>query len=453
MKRALLVASLTIPTILLILLIHDECVSREEILDVVVEDANVVLIVIDTLRADHLGVYGYSHPTSPFLDEQARRSIIFDRAMSQSNWTKTSIGSLFTSLYPHDHEAFRSKDSLSTELTTLAEVLRAHGYRTVALQTNPYLKEQFHFDQGFDEYLFRNGASAATVVDRFLADIDLTEPDKFFIYVHFMDPHLPYRAPKEHVRSFVTGYQGPLDPWVYGNLATVHELREESSEYSEADRNHIIALYDAEIQYVDRQIERLFGELERSIAMENTIVILVSDHGEELWDHGGFEHGHTMYNELLRVPLIVSHPRIEPVRVGQLVRIVDLYPTLLHWLGIEIPSGLRGVDLSRIILPDGEQGGPLPGFSEASMYGTEQKAVQLGPYKLVLSVELGESELYNLDVDPTETSPLVNRSVREGLTRMLADHAFLSPIEIEGAQAGDLDEETVQELKALGYLQ
>ncbi|MBN1221941.1 MAG: sulfatase, partial [Candidatus Aminicenantes bacterium] len=285
------------------------CTERKAI-DIGDSDCNVLLILIDALRPDHLPCYGYEKNTAPFISRLAEKGIVFENAISQSSWTKASVASLFTSLYPHNHTAKKWRDVLPLEVSTLAEELKAHGFVTYAVQTNTFIQARHNFDQGFDEYI--ESAYPECTADR-VADLSIEffkkikeRPEKFFAYLHFMDTHFPYDAPKTYREYFVDkDYVGDPDL----SKVTLKDLRSGIMNLSERNKDHIRALYDAEIRFVDDQVQKIIDSLKLLKLGDNTIIIITSDHGEEFWEHGGFEHGHSMYNELLRVPLIIYNPK------------------------------------------------------------------------------------------------------------------------------------------------
>ena len=297
---------------------------------------NVILFVSDALRADHLGCYGYSRPTSPQIDKFAADALLFEKAMSNAPWTKPSMGTVFTSMYPHEHQAFSWMDNLSDECLTLAEVFRNKKYATFAIQTNPGITAEYNFNQGFqffDELILENGEKVAA---KFNAWLEKNKNKPFFAYLHFMDTHLHYDAPDkfkaifepEDTRSPVTGLLGAY---------LVRVLSETG--LSSEDKQHLINLYDAEIRYFDYIFGTIIENLKKSGIFEKTIIILTTDHGEEFWEHNGFEHGHSLYNELLHVPLIIKYSSLLPAkRIKSYVQLADLFPTILSMTGIKDAS-------------------------------------------------------------------------------------------------------------------
>ena len=226
----------------------------------VLPDANLLLIVIDTLRADHLGIYGYGRDTSPTLDRLAREGVWFERVVTQGAWTRPAVGSLCTSLYPTAHGAAGHGRTLSAEALTLAEAMRAEGYVTLGVQTNPFLRGARTFAQGFDSYEKMIGASGPRVIRRFKQELERLDPQKFFAYVHLMDVHLPYNATESFRRMFEKGYDGSI----FG--ADEIRLRDrtvaQTKRLTETDKRHVIDLYDAGVREADSYVAEILEELE-----------------------------------------------------------------------------------------------------------------------------------------------------------------------------------------------
>src|SRR6202035_2818734 len=326
---------------------------------------NLIVICIDTLRADHVSAYGYSRQTTPFVDTLASNGTLFANAYAHSNWTVPATASLLTSLYPSEHGAgIAGKVRLLGENTpllqiregveTLAGRLRREGFRTGLFSANPYLFGRF--EEGFDAALVdrKNAAELTTAALRWL---DHRGNDRFFLYLQYMDLHHPVEPPPPFFNFFPVAEGGRRGPehsgWSFGRIKDQHELDDPLFRQFPA---HRLALYDGALRFVDAEARRLYRELEKIGEARQTVVVITSDHGEEFWDHAlaehatakdprgywGVGHGHTMYEELLRVPLILRGPGIAPRRVACPVRHVDVLPTLLDLLGLPRPTGIRG---------------------------------------------------------------------------------------------------------------
>ena len=270
---------------------------------------NIIVILVDTLRADHLGCYGYARPTSPFLDSLAARAVFFESCSAVAPRTEPSVASLFTSLYPSRHGAVNSltvrdqKQVLPERVVTLAEMFRANGYGTAAVLTNGNASARFGYAQGFETSPMLHDARAAAVGTRALAELGKLGAERpFFLYLHYMDPHSPYLPPVPYQNHFDPEYRGTI-------LGTSHEqifrilAGEETA--TARDIEHLIAQYDGEILYLDQALRTLFSALRAEGYLENTLILFTADHGEEFWDHGKLFHGYTLYQEQLHVPLFV----------------------------------------------------------------------------------------------------------------------------------------------------
>ena len=307
---------------------------------------NVILIVVDTLRADHLSLAGYGRPTSPRLAEYAQRGTYFDRFHSHSSWTRTSVATLLTSLMPRAHGLISSADVLPRSLTTLPEVLQEAGYQTFAFVANPQVHPQFGFEQGFDRFfeLYRpdldeNGIEpedilASATDDRVLAKalVVLLEPREspYFAYIHLLDPHGPYTP-------------DPADAAVFVDPAYTGIIRGSSRDFVRIPRlqkfprdlAQFVGLYDAEIRGSDRDLGAFLDRLDRAGGLEGTHVIVTADHGEEFLEHGGTGHGRKLHEEQVHIPLLWLGRGIpQGLTVHELGGLIDLVPTLFDVLGL-----------------------------------------------------------------------------------------------------------------------
>ncbi|MFN2426686.1 MAG: sulfatase [Candidatus Binatia bacterium] len=328
---------------------------------------NVVVVLVDTLRSDHLGCYGYSRDTSPNIDRLASSGYVFDAAIAQSSWTAPSVASLFTSLYPSVHGVVRWGSTVAPELETLAEVLQKRGLKTAGFSANmAFVNPEKGFDQGFDvfevltrraradeskEKIFGKVASeASTVTDRAIRHLDEVGGQPFFLYVHYIDPHTPYNAPAPYRERFVTESVGVV-------RKSHDDLFAISGTISAGDDDvpHLIELYDGEIAYTDAQIGRLLGHLEDAGLMERTLVVITSDHGEEFLEHRGWVHGTTLYREQVQVPLIVRMPDGAGGgrRIAEPIELVDVGPSLLEQHGAPDHRRTQGHSFASLMLPDG----------------------------------------------------------------------------------------------------
>jgi arylsulfatase A-like enzyme len=315
---------------------------------------SVLVLLVDALRADHLGCYGYQRDTSPRIDALAAESMLFANAWAQSPWTKPSVPTLFTSLYPMQHGVYEGEtpgspghlesDVLSAELRTIAEALRDAGYRTAAFVYNDHLPAEHGFDQGFELYEWGD-FDAAEINRRFLEFLGREDPRPFFAYLHYLDVHWPFKPSAEFRDRFADSSRSELfdrEDW----KGLRDRINDGVTRVSDSDRRRLVDLHDAAIAELDARIGELLDSLRAQGRLEGTLILLTSDHGEELLDHGRVGHGSTLFEEVLRIPLMIRLPRAEQAgRRAAPARLLDLYPTLLGAAGLPRPDGLEGRDL------------------------------------------------------------------------------------------------------------
>jgi len=418
---------------------------------------SVVLIIIDTLRADHLGAWGYPRPTSAELDRRVAQGALFERAFSPSSWTLPSFASLYTGLWPSAHGVGREPGSdrrftsLAPGLRPLAEILAGYGFATAAVANNPFLHPGFGLARGFGAYHYVYGnlarqPRASQIAWDALRWLDARDPDRrFLLAVHFFDPHLSY-DPDPSVRgTFTAGYGGSLALPLggFGKANAGWAPRELS------DRAFVAAAYDEELLFVDHQLARFFAGVEQRGLWDETLVVLTADHGEELFEHGGFEHGHSLHQEVLHVPLVIWGPGVRPGRIATPVSLVDVLPTLLDALGLPPAPGLAGVSLWPLAM----RGAPLAEralVAEGVLHGPERRALVRWPWKL-LEVDGGAPRLFDLMADPAERSDLAAADP-ERVRALAAELAELRAGPTAVGPAPDLDDTTRRQLSGLGYL-
>ncbi len=300
---------------------------------------NVLLYIVDTVRADHIGLYGYEPEISPRVDAFADRSIAFMDAVAQTPWTRASVASILTGLYPDNHHTNTGDEKLAKEFVTLAEVLSEKGYETAALVTNGNLAPEFDLGQGFQTYvhLKERGVEvhrrAAELHEEAISWLDERSKERpFFLYLHATDPHAPYTPPFEYQEEFAPNLRYPEAR----SLEVIAGLFKGERQADDDLRNDLISLYDAEIAYWDHEFGNLLDHLENAGLADNTIVVLVSDHGEEFAEHGRWQHSTSVHSELIQVPFVIRLP-LEwgaGTQVTSPVQHVDIFPTLLDLLGI-----------------------------------------------------------------------------------------------------------------------
>ncbi len=431
----------------------------------------VVLLVIDSLRADFVGAYGFDGSLTPRIDELASRSILFENAYSVAPWTKPSVASLLTSLSPEthgvlDHDgrfddsggARHVVDGLAPEAHTLAEGLAAAGYRTTALVANPWLRKTLGFAQGFDDFIRTPPARSAELVDRLGEQLDALDPAQpHFLYIHLMDAHGPYDAPAAdfEAASSMAGI-GPKRALTAAERSAVPPYLRAGSWVAGAAGKDLArwrAAYAAGVRAADRTVGAILDALEARGLLEHAVLVVTSDHGEELAEHGGWDHGHTLYEEQLRIPLLLRLPGDESGgrRPGAPVSLLDVMPTLLAIAGAPTSSGLLGRDLRDPAPVDGAP--PLLVSGVKSRTGLH--AIQSGRHKFVFDEDGGVGRLYDRQADPAERRDLSRQrpETRTTLERQLARlRADAARDRFGDAPRVPLDPALAVRLEALGYL-
>lgn len=384
---------------------------------------NVLLVSIDMLRADHLSCYGYERPTSPAIDRLAAEGQLFESHVSSSSWTLPGHASLFTSLPDSVHGAVDTSMRLADATTTLAERFRAAGYRTAGFYAGPYLYPVFGLDQGFAQYVdcTSYGAKyAGRPVDEWAADKgmmqasheDVTNPavyaafsrwfagrgaEPFFAFVHLWDVHYDFLPPPPWDKRFDPDYDGPVtgkgfqfDPAIGPRMA-------------QRDLQHLLALYDGEIGWTDTWIARIRADLEAAGVLEDTIVVVTSDHGTEFFEHGGKGHRKTLHDEVVRIPLVIRWPKALPAggRVRAQTRSIDVGPTLLELAGLPAADDVVGSSLLPIVRDPASQP-PRRAVLELSTLGLAERAVRTNEWKLVDAMHAKDHYWFDLVVDPRE---------------------------------------------------
>ena len=402
---------------------------------------NVIFYVIDTLRRDRLGCYGYDRPISPNLDDFAARATLYLHAFGQSSWTKASMASVFTSTWPGTHGATGWKHKLAAEYETLPEVLRDADYQTVAFMTNPNMVQAYGFDQGFEDFYPKLKISSEGVNRRAFEWLDARDTTRpFFLYLHTMDPHAPYRPPKEYVARFAprTAEMPSWSPrWKWPLEA----------------KPFLSDLYDGDIAHNDANFGTLIAGLKNRGVYENTLIAVFSDHGEEFKEHGRYRHGNNLYAETLNIPLILKFPgQLEGRRVKALAQHVDLMPTVLDVLGLDSPALAQGRSLAGLNgVPEGRV------FSHVRLSKNPLSlAVIDGEWKLV-RIHRPEGtvlKLFNWKDDPGETRDRSSElPILTAVLDGLLEEKLAGPSEGATAEEGAPSPEVLEALKALGYLE
>lgn len=405
---------------------------------------NIIFMCIDALRADHLGYSGYDRNTSPFLDQLAQKNIVFQKNISQSSWTKTSVATFMTSKFQTLYEVVDDEDKLPFHVITLAEVLNNNGYTTVGIVSNPLLKTKFGFHQGFDYYNENSIKTRRVDVKKVCKYISKVKNNAFFLYIHFMDVHSPYEPPSRFKKAFTKNLKGHF---FYQNGLTP-DISEEDLEYTKG-------LYNGEIRFVDEKIEQIFDYLEDQKLLKNTVVIINSDHGDEFLEHGGMGHWTTLYNELLHVPLIlVPNGQVTATHsaIDSYVRNIDIFPTLLDIANIPIKNKIDG----RSLLPaiKGEEKIDSTNII-LSRVKSKTKDILLSIFeknnKYIFNSTKGTAQLFNLENDFGEKNDL---SILQPQTAsdMLRKIMVYIDMALANREKTKIDKKTLEQLKSLGYI-
>jgi arylsulfatase A-like enzyme len=413
---------------------------------------NLLLISVDTLRADHVGAYGYEGPISPALDRLAAEGAVFEDVTATSPWTFPSHASLLTGLYPSRHGA-RTYPGRLGDVPTLAEAFRAAGFTTGAVVNTLFLAEGIGMMRGVEWQRHvpetETAAGAAPEITKSAFDFLETHQDPFFLFVHYYDVHSGYHSMPRYRRMFDAG-PGVLD----GTTAQMDRINAGSLAVDASrEGRRASLLYAAGVRQLDDHLHRLLGKLRLSGRLGRTLVVVTSDHGEAFLEHGTLLHGSTHYEEELRVPLILRGPGVPAGRrVEAPVSLVDVSPTLRGIFGLPAARESDGHDL-RAFFGD-EAPPPRPVFAEAApaLSGDTLRTVRNGRFKLIADLESGTRELYDLRSDPRE-----GRNLRDERPEVLAELERL----LQAHEAGRRDAPTappareadLEKLRALGYVE
>jgi arylsulfatase A-like enzyme len=425
---------------------------------------NVILMLIDTLRADKLSAYrAQSRVKAPGMDAFVRNAAVMENARSQENWTKPSVATLLSSLLPWQHEAVDGDSKLPESVEIIPEVLGKRGFYTGAFITNGYCSDKFGFKQGWRTYRNYIREGRPNIAQYVAADVldwlDERPKDKpFFLYVHTIDPHEPYKPPANFLRAYdAQPYSGPVDFKVNGDI--LERIKLGRIKPNDRDKERLEALYDAEISYHDVHFAAMMQGLEKRGLAEDTLVIVTADHGEEFWDHGSIGHGHSVYDELLHVPLIVRLPGVTDagMRVPDAVGLVDVMPTILDALGQPIPSELVG----RSFLPMLQGRSDKAPRAAVSGFFRAWRTLGVGRYKLIQH-GTERATLYDVHADPGEKTdlaaerPLLLAYTRGLLGLTLAEDAGdddkTRAARTHKSATTKIDAKTDAQLRALGYV-
>jgi arylsulfatase A-like enzyme len=443
-----------------------------------------IVYLVDTLRRDRLGIYGYDKPTSPHLDALARQCAVFDRAYAPAPWTLPSVVSLLTSRDPLAHGVFTRGQRADARTHSLAETLQGHGWRTAGFITNPFAGKASGLDRGYDRFdaVSDQTIKAASVAD-WLTD-DGAQPA--FAYVHTTEPHKPYKSP-QRFRDRIGDVSKQRRKQLNRQVRILHHLtnwdfrRQQAKGETKNDATQALLrqelaesaaelsmFYDAEVAWADDNLGKLVDRLRADGAWDSTLLIFVSDHGEEFFDHGDVSHGQSLYAELVRVPMVICHPgglgagrRIEDV-----VTLLDVMPTVLAYAGV--PRGeLAGRDLTPLLRGDAGDGAPRVTSVRINRHkyspeteakrGAVNVAVTDGRWRGIWNVQTDTFELYDTESDPREKldrapDEPARAAALAAVARQWADGRWPTDVALEASNTDAMDEDTIRRLRAIGYL-
>ncbi len=430
---------------------------------------NVLVIAIDTLRADKLGCYGGTRGLTPNIDRLASEGARFEHAFSHAPWTLPAFASLFSSLVPPEHGAgggltdeFRA---LPESVETIAERLDSAGYSTAAIVNVDFLSKTFGLMQGFrhvDDKFFSNNhdmRNAGATTRAALGWLDSRPAKPFFLFVHYFDPHAEYAPPQPFRRQFAKPQDADTDGFTFGTREQIVAYRRGEIHFRPVDIERAEALYDGEVAYTDAEVGVLLAGLRERGLDASTLVVLTADHGEEFLDHGGYEHGHALYDELIAVPLIVRQTsRIAPGTIALPVGHMDVAPTLCALVGVEPSSRFRGRDLSPLL--HGATLEPSTLVAYGNFWGPPLSSLRTGDFKLIHTPpRAGVSdrlELYRWAQDAEEAHDLSTAELVRTRAFKLALDTELARAEQrrrEPAPSAPVSAEELERLRGLGYIQ
>jgi arylsulfatase A-like enzyme len=420
------------------------------------DGAPVIVVLIDTLRADHTTVYGHHRDTTPFLNQLATESVVFGRAYAPASWTRASVASLFTGRIPEAHGCEDRDGQLAPSLVTLAEVMSDAGYATRGVIANGNVVEKYGFSQGFETYRFVKDFPAHPYADatkmeapvaEALAELD-GEPRPFFLYLHYVDPHDPYVARPE--TDFSPDYKGPMD-------GTREALKPFSNKKPPpAEKQRALDLYDGEILWFDHRLRELFADFEVRGWLDTAWIAITSDHGEGLWSHRVHGHGQEVYEEQIHVPLLLRPPGgLKPhIWIEDPISLIDVAPTLVDLVGIAPPAEFDGLSWAGYL--QGSDTSPTrPVVIDEVLDHFHWGAVIDGKDKLIVDFKKQKRYLFDLEANPSETESLIASSRRAQELQRIFDEEMKAaearrPLDVHGEL--EEDPELTAILKAMGYL-
>jgi arylsulfatase A-like enzyme len=416
---------------------------------------NILLISLDTVRPDHTSAYGYSKDTTPLLARYAAEGAVFEHAYAQAPSTSPTHASMFTGLYPSTHGYYSYKYRLASEHNTLAEILKSAGYRTFGVASSVKFVQRTGLQQGFDKFDRIGGpknARSAQVNEKTIRYMKTASDQPFFGFIHYFDAHAPYAAPEPYRNKWHPALSHPKPEWT---SRFIKKNRRNRLTVNPMIAGYLAGLYDGELSYLDTFLGQLLAAVPQT-KKRSTLVVVTSDHGEAFFEHRYLGHSHVLYEEIMRVPLVVWWPgKVAP---GQRMKVptqtVDLVPTLLELVGIPVPSGLEGRSLAAPLLGAGPEPKSVPLFLQSPKFFGLIEDLPTGRFKLTVRLKNQRARLVNLTADPEGKTNLVESQVSElnVMKQRISSLPFQDP-RGRSVERDEFDDAELLELKALGYIE
>lgn len=443
---------------------------------------NIILLSIDTLRADVLSSYGSTEVLTPNMDKLAIDGTLFREAYSPAPWTLPAFSSIMTGVNALVHKTVVAGSRLPDAFTTIAEYARDNGYRTGAIGHNVHLNQAVNLNQGFMEYNFfpkrtelvnsfggtlinlalpahfKSDASTSDLTEIAINWLKEHQDQDFFLWIHYFDPHIPYSPPEQYIEK-----RDAARTSIGNNFTRAGVIRNGLYSPSKDDKKRIRQLYDAEVRYVDDNIGKLLDVLVELDLYNDSLIILTSDHGEEFWEHGGFEHGHTLYNEIIHVPLLIKLPKNEKTHDIEIqVTTQSILPTILELADIKHDDNPHmASSLVPLLKNNPSEYHIKPIISTSLLYNEDRESAIFDESKYIRTIVTEKEEIYDLQNDPGEQFPLPKSEVLDIITEakeILEEHKVESAetssyYGVDKGEKVELDEERKERLKALDYIQ
>ncbi|MHC4792541.1 MAG: sulfatase [Planctomycetota bacterium] len=424
---------------------------------------NIILIAVDTLRADHLSCSGYSRNTSPNINRFAEDSLLFENCLSNASETWSSFASLLSGFLPHETKAINTRN-LPKAVPTLPKTLQRIGYKTVGVVSNYILRRKWGWDEGFtifddtlnERELVRKLPEriAEYATNRAIELLEQYHNEQLFMWIHYQDPHGPYTPPERFAKLFTNPNQEPRNLNLKKSLGGRGGIPSYQQLGANRDFHYYVSQYDGEIRYFDEQFHQLIDSLKNFGLYDDSLIIFTSDHGEEMGEHDYFfVHGNSLYNSLTHVPLIIKYGKELTGRRADYVQHIDIVPTILKMIGLKKDRRFRGSDLRR---QDTTKKEIFAEVDEWGVLGGKKFSITLDGFKLIHSPSFQQYQLFDLKTDPHEERNLIyDYNYRKQLNDLkvrlerIRDEDFLN-IRIP-KKPQKLTEEEIEKLKSLGY--